>query len=248
MAGGWACAASAVAHASRLGRKRIADPADMPALERIEQQHVESAIYLRPAREVQARRRHQAASLCVGDALGRAAEARATPIAHLGEDQRPALLRDQVDFAVAAAPVALQDSQPRPPEELGDQPFRLRTRLVHVRLTNLLRSALTHRATGTLYIVATPIRTLADARPRAIEVLKAVAVIACEDTRTSQTLLARFDIATPTTPLHAHNERRAGAKLLQVLQAGKDVALVSDAGTPGVSDPGGFLVEQAHRA
>jgi 16S rRNA (cytidine1402-2'-O)-methyltransferase len=107
---------------------------------------------------------------------------------------------------------------------------------------------LTHRVTGTLYIVATPIGNLADASPRSIEVLRRVAVIACEDTRTSQTLLARFDIATPTTPLHAHNERRAGAKLLQVLQAGKDVALVSDAGTPGVSDPGGLLVENAHRA
>ena len=107
---------------------------------------------------------------------------------------------------------------------------------------------MTRRVTGTLYIVATPIGNLADASPRSIEVLRRVAVIACEDTRTSQTLLARFDIATPTTPLHAHNERSAGAKLLQVLQGGKDVALVSDAGTPAVSDPGSFLVERAHRA
>ena len=101
---------------------------------------------------------------------------------------------------------------------------------------------------GTLYIVATPIGNLADASPRALEILRAVAVIACEDTRTSATLLARFDIATPTTSLHAHNERRAGAKLLDVLQSGKDVALVTDAGTPGVSDPGGLLVQAAHRA
>ncbi len=101
---------------------------------------------------------------------------------------------------------------------------------------------------GTLYIVATPIGNLADASPRALEVLRAVAVIACEDTRTSGKLLARFDIATPTTALHAHNERRAGAKLLEVLQSGKDVALVTDAGTPGVSDPGGLLVQAAHRA
>jgi len=101
---------------------------------------------------------------------------------------------------------------------------------------------------GTLYIVATPIGNLADASPRALEALRAVAVIACEDTRTSATLLARFDIATPTTSLHAHNERRAGAKLLDVLQSGKDVALVTDAGTPGVSDPGGLLVQAAHRA
>ena len=101
---------------------------------------------------------------------------------------------------------------------------------------------------GTLYIVATPIGNLADASPRSLEVLRSVAVIACEDTRTSATLLKRFDIATPTTALHAHNERRAGAKLLDVLASGKDVALVSDAGTPGVSDPGGLLVQAAHRA
>ena len=101
---------------------------------------------------------------------------------------------------------------------------------------------------GTLYIVATPIGNLADASPRSLEVLKAVAVIACEDTRTSRTLLARFDIATPTMALHGHNERRASAKLLQILQAGKDAALVSDAGTPGVSDPGALLVQAAHRA
>jgi 16S rRNA (cytidine1402-2'-O)-methyltransferase len=101
---------------------------------------------------------------------------------------------------------------------------------------------------GTLYIVATPIGNLADASPRSLEVLRSVAVIACEDTRTSGTLLTRFDIATPTTALHAHNERRAGAKLLDVLHSGKDVALVTDAGTPGVSDPGGLLVQAAHRA
>jgi 16S rRNA (cytidine1402-2'-O)-methyltransferase len=100
---------------------------------------------------------------------------------------------------------------------------------------------------GTLYVVATPIGNLADASPRSVEVLRAVAVIACEDTRTSRTLLARFDIATPTVALHAHNERRAGAKLLQVLHGGKDVAVVTDAGTPGVSDPGALLVRSAHR-
>ena len=102
--------------------------------------------------------------------------------------------------------------------------------------------------TGILYIVATPIGNLAYASPRSLEVLRSVAVIACEDTRTSGTLLTRFDIATPTTALHAHNERRAGAKLLDLLQSGKDVALVTDAGTPGVSDPGGLLVQAAHRA
>jgi len=100
---------------------------------------------------------------------------------------------------------------------------------------------------GTLYVVATPIGNLADASARALEVLKSVALIACEDTRTSRTLLSRHGIATRTVALHEHNERVAGAKLLQVLREGKDVALISDAGTPAVSDPGALLVEAAHR-
>ncbi|MDA0277052.1 MAG: 16S rRNA (cytidine(1402)-2'-O)-methyltransferase, partial [Proteobacteria bacterium] len=102
--------------------------------------------------------------------------------------------------------------------------------------------------TGTLYIVATPIGNLADASPRALEALRGADLVACEDTRTTRTLLARHGIERATLALHAHNERAAGAKLLAELQAGRSVALVTDAGTPGVSDPGALLVESAHRA
>lgn len=101
---------------------------------------------------------------------------------------------------------------------------------------------------GTLYVVATPIGNLADASARALETLRHVDLVACEDTRTTRTLLARHGIERTTLALHAHNERAAGAKLLAALQAGKSVALVTDAGTPGVSDPGALLVEAAHRA
>jgi 16S rRNA (cytidine1402-2'-O)-methyltransferase len=101
---------------------------------------------------------------------------------------------------------------------------------------------------GSLYVVATPIGNLADASPRAMEVLKAVSLIACEDTRTSRTLLARYGVATRTLALHGHNEQRAAAKLLEALAAGQDAALVSDAGTPAISDPGAHLVQAAHRA
>ncbi|TAN56044.1 MAG: 16S rRNA (cytidine(1402)-2'-O)-methyltransferase [Betaproteobacteria bacterium] len=101
--------------------------------------------------------------------------------------------------------------------------------------------------TGTLYVVATPIGNLADASARAIEVLRAADVIACEDTRTSRTLLARQGIATRTFALHEHNERSAGARLIAELHAGKAVALITDAGTPALSDPGALLVEAAHR-
>jgi 16S rRNA (cytidine1402-2'-O)-methyltransferase len=101
---------------------------------------------------------------------------------------------------------------------------------------------------GILYVVATPIGNLADAAPRALETLRRADVVACEDTRTTRTLLARHGIERSTLALHAHNERAASAKLLAELRAGRSVALVSDAGTPGVSDPGALLVEAAHRA
>jgi 16S rRNA (cytidine1402-2'-O)-methyltransferase len=91
--------------------------------------------------------------------------------------------------------------------------------------------------TGTLFVVATPIGNLSDASPRSLEVLRSADIVACEDTRTTRTLLARHGIAPRTVALHEHNER-----------AGKDVALVSDAGTPGLSDPGALLVAEAHRA
>lgn len=101
---------------------------------------------------------------------------------------------------------------------------------------------------GILYVVATPIGNLADAAPRALETLRRVDVVVCEDTRTTRTLLARHGIERATRALHAHNERAALAELLAELRAGKSVALVSDAGTPGVSDPGALLVQAAHQA
>jgi len=104
------------------------------------------------------------------------------------------------------------------------------------------------RLTGTLYVVATPIGNLADLSARAVETLKMVDVIACEDTRTTRTLLARFGIAVRTLALHEHNERAASAKLIELLREGKNIALVSDAGTPALADPGAHLVSQAHRA
>lgn len=103
-------------------------------------------------------------------------------------------------------------------------------------------------AAGTLYIVATPIGNLADASPRVLETLAAADLVACEDTRTSRTLLAHHGITARTVALHQHNERTANAKLLEALRSGKNVALVSDAGTPAVSDPGALLVADAHRA
>lgn len=101
---------------------------------------------------------------------------------------------------------------------------------------------------GVLYVVATPIGNLTDASQRAIDTLKSVGLVACEDTRTTRTLLARHGIAARTVALHGHNERRAAGALIGALRAGKSVALVSDAGTPALSDPGAWLVAEAHRA
>ncbi len=98
---------------------------------------------------------------------------------------------------------------------------------------------------GTLFVVATPIGNLEDITLRALRVLREVEVIAAEDTRRTAHLLARHAITTPTTSLHAHNEKRKSAAILARLQRGDNVALVSDAGTPTVSDPGGELIQDA---
>lgn len=96
-----------------------------------------------------------------------------------------------------------------------------------------------------LYIVSTPIGNLEDITLRALDVLKEVDLIACEDTRTTKKLLSRYRIAKPLTSYHEHNEAEKAKELLSLLEEGKSIALVSDAGTPGVSDPGYRLVKLA---
>ena len=101
---------------------------------------------------------------------------------------------------------------------------------------------------GTLYVVATPIGNLEDVTLRALRVLREVSLIAAEDTRRTARLLQHYSISTRTTSLHEHNERSKTAPLVARLLAGESVALVSDAGTPVVSDPGSQLVAAAHAA
>ncbi len=98
---------------------------------------------------------------------------------------------------------------------------------------------------GTLFVVATPIGNLEDITIRALRVLREVAVIAAEDTRRTAHLLARHGITTPTTSLHEHNEAGKSGGMVARLQGGDSIALVSDAGTPTVSDPGGRLIRMA---
>ena len=97
-------------------------------------------------------------------------------------------------------------------------------------------------AAGTLYVVATPIGNLSDLSPRALATLKNCDLIAAEDTRHTGILLKHFEVGTPQLSLHDHNERARAAELIALLREGKSVALVSDAGTPAISDPGFELV------
>lgn len=100
-----------------------------------------------------------------------------------------------------------------------------------------------------LYVVATPIGNLGDMSPRAVEVLKSVALIAAEDTRMTMKLTQRFGIETPLTSCHRHNEQgKAEGIVRRMLEEGIDVAVVTDAGTPAISDPGTILVRQAAEA
>ncbi len=111
-----------------------------------------------------------------------------------------------------------------------------------------MEERLESRHPGTLYVVATPIGNLEDVTLRAVRVLREVALVACEDTRRTARLLQAHQISTATTSFFEHNERWKGDRILDALRDGRDVALVSDAGTPGISDPGFRLVREARRA
>jgi 16S rRNA (cytidine1402-2'-O)-methyltransferase len=99
-----------------------------------------------------------------------------------------------------------------------------------------------------LYLVATPIGNLSDISLRALDTLRAADIVASEDTRKTGLLLNHFDIKKPLMAFHEHNEQRAGERILGLLAEGKTVALVTDAGTPGISDPGFTLVRRAIEA
>ena len=99
-----------------------------------------------------------------------------------------------------------------------------------------------------LYLVVTPIGNLGDITLRALETLRAVDIVASEDTRKTGLLLKHFDIQKPQMAFHEHNEQRAGERIEELLKQGKSVAVVTDAGTPGISDPGFTLVRRAIQA
>lgn len=101
--------------------------------------------------------------------------------------------------------------------------------------------------TGTLYIVATPIGNLEDITLRALRILKEVDYVLCEDTRTTQNLLNKYEIKTKTMSYHAHSTENKESVIINLLKSGKNLALVSDAGTPCISDPGVMLVDHVKK-
>jgi 16S rRNA (cytidine1402-2'-O)-methyltransferase len=102
-----------------------------------------------------------------------------------------------------------------------------------------------HQRPGRLFVISTPIGNMGDFSFRAVDVLRSVAVVLAEDTRHSRPLLDRFEIGTPMLPFHEHNEARTTPDVIARLRAGEDVGLISDAGTPLISDPGARLVRAA---
>ena len=110
------------------------------------------------------------------------------------------------------------------------------------------KNQLNNEISAKLYIVATPLGNIGDITYRAVEILKNVDLIAAEDTRHSGKLLSYYQISKPTFPLHDHNERQRGSVLIEKIKAGQSVALISDAGTPLISDPGYHLVNECREA
>lgn len=100
---------------------------------------------------------------------------------------------------------------------------------------------------STLYLVSTPIGNLEDISTRAVEVLRSVAAIGCEDTRTSKRLMETYDISTPLFSMHQHNEHRRVEAIIERLLRGESIAVITDAGTPGISDPGFLLARAVHQ-
>ncbi len=200
---------------------------------------------------------HPSAFPGIDRGLGRS-EAWAAAQPNLDEAERVAVQGHEIDLGVPQVDVARQNAKPLVFEEglrdvfsAATQGSRVRARASDIRL---LRDVGTSRGEervtvsenpGRVYVVATPIGNLEDASARALRTLGEVALIACEDTRRTARLCQRFGIRTRRLSLHAHNEARRIPMLLARLEAGDSIALVSDAGTPLLSDPGAGLVRAA---
>lgn len=187
-----------------------------------------------------------------GDAGCRATEAAARTQPYLDEYRVCAFVADEVDFAATHAEVAFRHPQATTFEIMSGAVFAgiaLGLGASHAaRMPAMSPDDKTPLPPATLFVVATPIGNLADISARALDVLGRVDVITCEDTRSSRPLLDHYGIRAALLPLHEHNEREAAVKVIALLGEGKRVALISDAGTPGISDPGARAVAAVRAA
>ncbi len=213
------------------------------------------------------RRQDQSRLLGGGDAGCRATKIAPSAQTHLDKHRDVAVAANQIDFAALDAEIAGDNAQSarfeharrvglegRTPRHGGSgvPPVGVRrggdTRIPGLTARHRMADMNTISIPVALYVVATPIGNLGDIGPRALDALRAADVIACEDTRHTRHLLDHFGIRAPAFALHEHNEREAAEKVITLLAAGKRVALVSDAGTPGISDPGAKAVAAVRAA
>jgi 16S rRNA (cytidine1402-2'-O)-methyltransferase len=211
---------------------------------------------------------HNAALLGPIDADSGSTKTRVGTQAHLDEHQCRTMFANQIHFTTAHAVVAHQHPQTMGDEILGSEGFSGLARCGHrarllcdaagprIGLPELSSSIMDDSLTFApaqelplaLYVVATPLGNLGDLSPRALSVLRAVDVVACEDTRHSGKLLGHFGIRSRLIAVHEHNEEEGAGQLCDLLAAGKRVAMICDAGTPAVSDPGARVVGRARQA
>ena len=172
--------------------------------------------------------------------------------ANFNEYRHGAVAADQVNFAATDAEVTLNHFQALTRQIVSRRLLASRTsgRVDRSRFAarHRMRSMNAEIIIQPLYVVATPIGNLGDITLRALDVLRSADLVACEDTRHARHLLDHHGIRTATLALHQHNENEAAAKLISALADGKRVALISDAGTPGVSDPGARAVSAVRAA
>ena len=214
----------------------------------VDQDAIEAAVGIAVSRQPVAGGEDDAPALARRDAGRGAAEVAAAALAHLDEDERAAMARDQVDLAATHAEIARHDAQAAAFEIGGG----LRLGFAAARHGGIVvvcphAPEMTPQPAA-LYVVPTPLGNLGDLTRRAVEVLCAVPWVAAEDTRHSAPLLKHVGSAARLLPAHQHNEHEAAARIVDKLRAGESVALVSDAGTPGISDPGARIVATVRAA
>ena len=189
-----------------------------------------------------------APALACGDAGRGAAEIAAAAQAHLDENQGLAVAADEVDLAAADAEIALHDALTATFQILRRPRLSFAAACRGGIVGFCLHARKMTEESAALYVVPTPLGNLADLTRRAEEILRTVPWVAAEDTRHSGPLLKQLGSQARTLPAHQHNEHEAAARIVEKLRAGEAVALISDAGTPGISDPGARVVAAVRAA